>query len=102
MDEPFDPDDLTLDANAVAAMMQEIFGSEMTAVPGKCANCGNVAEMGTLLAFTRGPGIVLRCSICHEVHVRIVRTPTATYVDATGVAFMRFPRTAPTPARSSG
>ncbi|HVA85204.1 MAG TPA: DUF6510 family protein [Candidatus Saccharimonadales bacterium] len=84
---------LTLDANAVAGRMRELFGSEMTAAPSACAHCGNVAEMGTLIAFTRGPGIILRCSICSGVVLRIVETPDATFLDARGAAYIRLPRT---------
>ena len=39
-------------------------------------------EIGTLLAFTQGPGIVLRCSGCENVVIRIVQTPEAIYLDA--------------------
>ena len=53
--------ELMLDANAAAGLLYEIFGMDMTASPAECFSCGNQAEMGTLLAFTHGPGIVLRC-----------------------------------------
>ena len=45
----FESDDAyTLDANAVAGMLAEIFGSEMTSVASRCAHCGNRAMMGSL------------------------------------------------------
>jgi hypothetical protein len=81
-----------LDANAAAGALYDIFGTDMTAVPGQCAHCGNVAEMGTTRAWMEGPGIVLRCSICHEVVLRIVETPDARYVDARGAAYLRIPK----------
>ena len=83
---------LMVDANAVGGLLQDIFGSEMTAVPAECANCGNVAEIGTLLAFTQAPGVVLRCSACEEVMLRIVQTPEATVLDARGAVYLRLPR----------
>ena len=58
--------ELMLDANATAGVLYEIFGVEMTASPTECANCGNEGEIGELLAFTQGPGIVLRCSTCEN------------------------------------
>ena len=82
---------LTLDGNAVAGLLEEVFGWEITAQPTQCANCGHVAECGALLAFVGGPGTVLRCSVCKEVVVRIVRTDRATYVDARGASFFRLP-----------
>jgi hypothetical protein len=81
-----------LDGNAAAGALYEIFGAEMTALPSQCAHCGNVAEVGTTHAWMEGPGIVLRCSICREVVMRIVETPTARYIDARGVAYLRLPK----------
>jgi Family of unknown function (DUF6510) len=84
--------ELTLDANATAGLLQEIFGAEMTAAPTECAHCGNEAEVGTLLAFTRGPGYVLRCSACQNIVLRIVETPEAIYLDARGAVYLRLAR----------
>jgi hypothetical protein len=85
---------LMLDANAVAGLFQEIFGVEMTAAPTECAHCGNVAEVGTLLAFTQAPGVVLRCSTCENVMLRIVQTPGAIFLDARGAVYLRLARPA--------
>src|SRR5512143_312041 len=49
--------ELMLDANAVAGVFQEIFGTEMTVAPTECAHCGTEGEIGTLLAFIQAPGI---------------------------------------------
>src|SRR5215217_9640361 len=76
--------ELMLDANATAGLLYEIFGTEMTASPTECAHCGREGEIGTLLAFTQGPGIVLRCSGCENVVIRIVQTPEAIVLDARG------------------
>ena len=89
-DEPMDmADALMLDANAVAGMLEEVFGWDMTAEESKCANCGNEAAGGTLLAFVGGPGTVLRCSVCREIVIRVVRTDRGTLVDVRGAAFLR-------------
>ena len=84
--------ELMLDANATAGVLYEIFGVEMTASPTECANCGNEGEVGELLAFTQGPGIVLRCSTCEHVVLRIVQTPEAIYLDARGAVYLRLAR----------
>ena len=86
--------ELMLDANATAGILNEIFGMEMTASPTECANCGNEAEVGTLLAFIRGPGLVLRCSACENVVMRITQTPHALYLDARGAVYLRLARSA--------
>jgi hypothetical protein len=65
-------DALMLDGNAVAGELEELLGFDMTAVMHRCTRCGNRAAMATLLAYTGGPGTVLRCSICREVVIRLV------------------------------
>jgi hypothetical protein len=79
---------LVLDGNAVAGDLEELMGFDMTAALHRCTSCGNRGAMATLLAYTGGPGTVLRCSICREVVIRIVRTPTATYLDLRGAAYL--------------
>ena len=81
-----------LDANAAAGLLHEIFGVEMTAAPTECANCGNEGEIGTLLAFTHGPGVILRCSACEHVVLRIVQTPDEIILDARGAVYLRLAR----------
>jgi hypothetical protein len=93
MEEPTDLNrELMLDANATAGLLYEIFGVEMTAAPTECAHCGNEDEMGELLAFTHGPGVVLRCSTCENVVLRIVQTTEAILLDARGAAYLRLAR----------
>ena len=86
--------DLMLDGNAVGGLLQDVFGLEMTASPAECANCGQVNELGALLAFTQAPGAILRCPACEEVMLRIVQTPDAIYLDARGAAHIRLQRPA--------
>lgn len=79
---------LVLDGNAVAGELEELMGFDMTAAQHRCTSCGNRGPMATLLAYTGGPGTVLRCSICREVVIRLVRTPSATYLDMRGAAYL--------------
>lgn len=89
--------ELMLDANAVAGVLHEIFGLEMTAAPSECAHCGNEGQMGTLLAFTHGPGIVLRCPGCEGIMLRIVQTPDSVLLDARGSVYIRLASPKPLP-----
>jgi hypothetical protein len=82
-------DPLMLDANAVAGELTELFGVDLTALIHRCAHCGNRGAVGTLRAWTRGPGVVLRCSICSEVVVRWMRTDAGARVDLRGVAYLQ-------------
>ena len=81
-----------LDGNAVAGLLQDVFAVEMTASRTVCAHCGRRGALGTLLAFTQAPGVVLRCPACEQVVLRIVETPDALYVDARGMLYLRLQR----------
>ena len=80
---------LMVDGNAVAGQLAQIFGRDMTMAIARCAGCARDAEMGALMAFMRGPGVVLRCPACQAAIARIVETPTAIYLEARGAAFLR-------------
>ncbi len=77
-----------LDGNAAAGILMEIFSLEMTASPTECAYCGQEGEIGALLAFMQGPGIVLRCPACRNIILRIVQTPDAIYLDTRGAVYL--------------
>jgi uncharacterized Zn finger protein len=83
MSEPID-EELVLDGNAVAGALSEIYGDDMTTVLAECASCGQVDPIGGLVAFVHAPGIVLRCTACATVIIRIVHTPKRTLVDVQG------------------
>ncbi|MEP6694169.1 MAG: DUF6510 family protein [Chloroflexota bacterium] len=85
-------DERTLDANAVAGMLEEVFGADMTVADSKCGGCGREAEVGTLLAYTNAPGVVVRCPTCSTVMLRMVETPRGTLIEAKGLAYIRITR----------
>jgi len=84
--------DRELDGNALAGMLEAMFGTDMTAIPGRCAHCGTINMVGAMRAYIGGPGAVLRCPACDGVVLRVVETAEATYVDARGAAYLRFER----------
>jgi len=84
--------DQELDGNALAGRFEALFGGDMTAVPGRCAHCGTVHMVGAMRAYTRGPGVVLRCPSCDGVVLRMVETTDATYLDVRGAAYLRIAR----------
>ena len=67
-------DESHLDGNAVAGILFEIFGREMTAVPASCKECGSINPFGALIAYTRAPGDVLCCASCGAVLLVAVHT----------------------------
>ena len=82
-------DPMVLDGNAVAGDLTEMMGVDVTRYMTRCAHCGNRDAMGSLRAWTHGPGVVLRCVICSQVVVRWVRTPDGARVDLRGATFVQ-------------
>ena len=76
--------DLTVDGNAIAGMLESVFGAEITAREERCAHCGTVSLIGTMRVYMRGPGVVVRCPACTDVVLRLVEGPSGTRVDLDG------------------
>ncbi len=89
MDANFDMNErLELDGSAAAGILAEVFSRDITDCAAECARCGRQGQIGSLLAFTQAPGIVLRCPGCLNVMLRLVRAPAGTYIDMRGLAYV--------------
>ena len=60
-----------LDGNALAGVLAEAFGEEMTAVVRACEGCGSQRPLGAYRAYLAA-GVVLRCPECGSTGLRIV------------------------------
>lgn len=83
-------DELALDGNAAAGVLQEVFALEVTATMGTCSGCGTIAPVGSLVAYVHAPGIVLRCRGCKSVMIRVVRDGHRCWLDLRGVRALEF------------
>ena len=84
-------DDLTLDGNGVAGLLDEAFGSEMTTVIRRCESCGTASAIGAHRAY-RGAGVVLRCPACHDLAITIVALADRHVVQVRGAMRLELPR----------
>ncbi len=85
--------DLTaLDGNAIAGLLADVFGAEMTAATSTCAHCEARGVVAETLVYLRGPGTVVRCRRCQGVLMVLVTTHGVTCVDARGLAELELPR----------
>jgi hypothetical protein len=75
-----------LDGNAIAGMLVDVFGVEMTTYIGVCAGCGATAQVGEFEVYLRAPGMVARCRICRSVLMVLVTIRGLTCVDQRGLA----------------
>ena len=77
---------LTVDANAIAGLLEVVFGREITTMEERCAHCGTTSVVGTLRVYMRGPGVVVRCPACEEVLLRVSHDGDSRYwLEMTGV-----------------
>jgi ribosomal protein S27E len=77
-------EELTLDGNAVAGLLLEVFGAEMTTARGVCAGCGADDQIGAVLVY-RAAGYVLRCPQCGAVLAKLVSDGSRAWIDLRGL-----------------
>ena len=77
-------DELMLDGNAVAGLLQEVFAVEITTAIGTCDGCGAAEAIGAIHVY-RGAGIVMRCPHCDKALVTIVKNDTRVWIGFPGV-----------------
>jgi hypothetical protein len=74
---------LWLDGNALAGLLTELFGTEMTDAPRSCQSCGAVRAVGAHRLY-RGAGLVLRCPVCRDVALVAATLPDRHVVHLAG------------------
>ena len=77
-------DAMRVDGNAAAGILSELFTPDLTAARARCAGCRATQAIGALLVYSHGMGMVARCAHCEGVMLRVVRTPTHLWFEATG------------------
>jgi hypothetical protein len=83
-----DETDLRLDGNAVAGMLAELFGFEMTVSRGGCTACGATNQLGALHLYAHGMGAVLCCPGCGQYLLRVARDEGRWWLDLRGLAWL--------------
>ena len=75
-----------LDGNAIAGLLYDVFGTEMTVAAGVCAHCGNEGPVAEAVVYNRAPGTVMRCPTCISVLMVFVQVRGITCLDLSGLA----------------
>jgi hypothetical protein len=87
--------ELRLDGNAAAGILQEIFVHEMTMARTTCGGCGAIEHMGGLAVYMGGPGTVIRCPACDNVLMSIVHGGGRYWIELRGIRSLQIPDTSP-------
>ena len=77
---------MDLDGNAIAGLLFDVFGGEMTMAMGTCGSCGARAPLAEYAVYLRGPGTVARCPSCGDIVMVFVTIRELTCVDLRGLA----------------
>src|SRR5262249_34893203 len=74
-----------VDGNAIAGVLQDVYGRDMTVVTAICASCGDSAAVAECVVYVRAPGSVVRCRSCGNVLAVLVtaRGVTCVHLDGT-------------------
>lgn len=75
-----------LDGNAIAGLLVQVFGAELTTATGDCASCGARGPLAETEVYLRAPGTVVRCRSCSSVLMVLVTVRGTTCVDLRGLA----------------
>lgn len=84
-------DALTLDGNAIAGLLHEVFGTEVTAAPRGCQSCGAINPVGAHRVY-RGAGAVMRCPACGDFALSVVVREDRHVVRMAGAWTLEVPR----------
>jgi hypothetical protein len=82
---------LWVDGNALAGLLQEAFGTDVTTAPRGCQSCGQVHAIGAHRLY-RGAGPVLRCPNCGDIALRVAMLPDRYVLQLVGAWRLEIPR----------
>jgi hypothetical protein len=79
------------DGNALAGPLREIFAVDLSAAIQRCVSCRRTGPVAELRVYRHAPGLVARCPGCDNVVLRLVRSPSAAWLDLTGTVCLKIP-----------
>ena len=80
-----------LDGNAIGGMLCEVFGAEMTMALAGCGRCGARGPLAQCEVYLGGPGVVVRCRVCHSIVMVLVEVREMVCVDCSGLSELEVP-----------
>ena len=81
-------DEAHLDGNAAAGRLAELFTFDVTVTVGRCDGCGHVCTFADTRSYQDAPGLVLRCTACDAVLLRVVSSAQRTWLDLRGLSYL--------------
>jgi hypothetical protein len=83
-------DIVALDGNAAAGPVGRCFAFDITMAMITCGACGVERRFAELKMYGRPQAMVLRCSCCDSVNIRLLETQKSINLDLSGAARVEF------------
>lgn len=68
----------TVDGNAIAGILWDLFGADVTALIGTCGGCGSFAAIAEAVVELDRHAAIVRCRICTRTLFTVLRSPDGT------------------------
>jgi Family of unknown function (DUF6510) len=88
--------DTSLDGNAAAGVLGDLFAFDATMAVSTCATCRDPRPVAELRAYMDAPGLVLRCATCGAAQLRLVRAGDRAWLDLRGMQVLEIHGATPT------
>jgi hypothetical protein len=82
-------EDRTLDGNAAAGALRQLFAIDLVSALSTCRHCGNTTPLGTHLLYADAPALVLRCPGCAGVVLRCGEAAGQLLIDFGGTTLLK-------------
>ena len=77
-------DNRTLDGNAAAGPLRQLFAIDLVSALCTCGHCGSTTPLATHVLYADAPALVLRCPGCEGVVLRYSETKDQARLDLSG------------------
>jgi Family of unknown function (DUF6510) len=84
--------DTSLDGNAAAGTLGDLFAFDVTMAVSTCATCRDARRIAELRAYMDAPGMVLRCASCGAAQLRLVGAGDRAWLDLGGIQVLEIHR----------
>jgi hypothetical protein len=85
-------DIVALDGNAAAGTVGRWFAFDITMAIVTCGACGIERRFAELRMYGAPQAMVLRCSCCESINIRLLETGKSIHLDMSGTARIEFAR----------
>ncbi len=83
---PTHPDEAALDGNALAGLLLDALGVDLSAARGRCAGCHTIDHIAGAVVTMTAMGAVARCRGCDHVLVTVVHSGDRSWVGLSGLS----------------